>query len=323
VTPRRSRRGPRRGLVLGAGGVLGAAWMIGALDALAEVEGVDPTASDVLLGTSAGSVLAALLGSGLTVDSLLRHQRGVVVEGEASLGYDHDGGGPLPPRPHWGIGSRGLLLRTALHPRSMPPLAALYAVLPEGRGSLDPVGGLVQSVAPSGAWSPHGACWVVALDYDAGERVVFGRPGAPEAGLADAVMASCAVPGWYTPVGICGRRYVDGGTWSPTSLDLVADLGLDEVFVLAPMASFRLDRPGSVAARLERRWRRRLTRRLRREAEIVRASGTDVVMVTPGPEDLAAIGANLMDPRRRDRVLETSLRTSREALRTSRLEAAG
>lgn len=128
-------------------------------------------------------------------------------------------------------------------------------------------------------------------------------------------MASCAIPGWYTPVTIDGRRYVDGGACSSTSLDLLAGLGLDEIFVVAPMASFAFDRPHSVAGQFERRFRRTVARRLMREAEKVREAGTDVIMLGPGPEDLAAIGPNLMDPRRRREVLETSLRTSVESLR--------
>ena len=65
----------------------------------------------------------------------------------------------------------------------------------------------------------------------------FGRPGAPRATLADAVVASCSIPGWYEPAVIGGRRYVDGGVRSPTSLRSLARTGVDEVFVLAPMAS--------------------------------------------------------------------------------------
>lgn len=322
---RRPRPPPRRGLVLGAGGVLGAAWMIGALRALEKVEGFDPRSADVIVGTSAGSVLAALLGAGVSTGSLVNHQQGVVVEGDTHLEYDsdHDGAGPRPPWPRLRIGSRGLLAQTARHPRRMPPLSAVYAMLPEGRASLEPIGGLVGAVNHNGSWSPHTACWVVALDYDAGQRVVFGQPDAPSATLSEAVKASCAVPGWYAPVTIDGRRYIDGGTWSATSLDLVAGLGLDEVYVLAPMASFAFDQPDTVMARLERRWRRRVTRRLRREAEAVRLSGTDVTMVGPGPADLRAIGANLMDPRRRRQVLETSLMTSVVSLRNSRLADTG
>jgi NTE family protein len=152
------------------------------------------------------------------------------------------------------------------------------------------------------------------MDYDSGRRVAFGRPGAPAARLDEAVMASCAIPGWFAPVEIAGHRYVDGGTLSTTSADLLAAEELDEVYVLAPMASFVSDRPKQVAARLERRVRRRVTRRLVAEAQRVSESGAAVTVLTPGPADLAEIGANLMDPNRRLAVLETSLRTSTDAL---------
>ena len=156
------------------------------------------------------------------------------------------------------------------------------------------------------------------MDYDTGKRVAFGREGAPEAGLAEAVLASCSIPAWYTPVVIGGRRYVDGGTCSATSVDLLADQELDEVFVLAPMASFDYDHPRSVAARVERAFRRTVTRRMLGEAAKVRRAGGSVTMLGPGREDLEAIGTNLMDPSRRVSVLETSVRTSAEALRRAR-----
>jgi hypothetical protein len=95
------------------------------------------------------------------------------------------------------------------------------------------------------------------------------------------------------------------------------DAGLDEVYVLAPMASLVPGRPSRAAERLERRVRRLITRSLLREAAALRACGTRVALLTPGPEDLAAMGANVMDPRRRQPVLEISLRTSAAALATA------
>ncbi len=127
-------------------------------------------------------------------------------------------------------------------------------------------------------------------------------------------MASCSIPGWYTPMRIDGRRYVDGGACSPASLDLVSRLGLDEVVVLSPMTSLSYDRPSTMPAKLERRFRRLVTKRLIGEVKRVAAAGTKVTLLGPGAEDLAVIGANLMDPRRREEVLETSLRTSALAL---------
>jgi NTE family protein len=306
------------GLVLGAGGVLGAAWTIGALAALQEEHGVDARDAEVLVGTSAGSVLAAALGCGVGVDALLDHQRGVPREEGPAFDYDldNDSGGALPPLPRPGIGSARGLLRTALRPRRVTPMTALSAALPQGRGSLEPVGRLVDGVCPRGAWAGHHATWIVTTDVDSGRRVVFGRDGAPHAGLRQAVMASCSIPGWYAPVRIGGRRYVDGGTCSPTSVDVVRPLGLDRVYVLSPMTSLDYDVPTTVAGRLERQFRRLSTRRVVREVKKVAAAGTEVVLLHPTAEDLVAIGANMMDPRRRAHVLETSLRTSAAALRS-------
>ncbi len=221
-----------------------------------------------------------------------------------------------------GIGSARGLVRTALHPHRVTPMMALSTVLPQGRGSIEPVGALVDAVVPAGEWAPHPRTWVVTMDYDSGRRVVFGREGAPPAALREAVMASCSIPGWYTPVRIGRHRYVDGGACSPTSLDLVARLGLDEVVVLSPMTSLDYDAPTSVAARIERRFRRLITKRLVGEVKKVAATGTRVTLLGPGAEDLAVIGANLMDPRRRAEVLETSVRTSRAALRAGSLRSA-
>lgn len=309
-----------RGLVLGAGGVLGAAWTIGALAALHEADGWDPRQADVLIGTSAGSVLASALACGIGVDTLLNHQQGIVVEGDPRIEYDadRDSGGALPPLPRFGIGSPRGVLNSALRPWRVTPMAALAAVLPQGRGTMAPIGQLVDGVLPEGGWAPHAQTWIVAMDYDTGRRIPFGRPGAPEAALRDAVMASCAIPGWYAPIGIGGRRYVDGGACSPTSVDLVTRLGLDEVVVLSPMTSLDYDNPTSVAGRIERRFRRLVTKRLVGEVKKVAATGTKVTLLGPGAEDLAGIGANLMDPRRREAVLQTSLRTSAVALASAR-----
>lgn len=305
----------RRGLALGGGGVLGAAWMTGALSVVQQRMGWDVRESEVIVGTSAGSVLASLLASGIEVETMVAHQRGLPMPQEQQIAFDHDrsAGGALPPMPRMGIGSAALLARAAVRPRRYPPLAAFSAVLPHGRGSLASVGELVRAAIGDRPWPDHPATWIIAMDYDRGRRVAFGRPGAPDAALDQAVMASCAIPGWYQPVSIGGRRYVDGGTCSPVSADLLAAEGLDEAVVLAPMASFELDEPPSLVGRLERRFRRAMARRLLREITKLRRAGTKVTVLAPGREDLEQIGVNLMDPTRRRQVLETSLRTSAQA----------
>jgi NTE family protein len=322
-----STAAPRRGLVLGGGGVLGAAWMIGALAALSESLDWDPRDAEVIVGTSAGSVLAAMIGSGLGVEQLINHQRGIVVPGDPQIDFNPDtaSGGSLPPRPQLRMGSRSLAAKSVLHPRRVPLLAALSALAPRGRGSLTPVGDLVRAANPDNVWPTSPQTWMVAMDYDTGRRVAFGQAGAPTATMADAVMASCSIPGWYAPLEIDGRRYIDGGTLSPTSIDLLADAGLDEIYVLAPMISFDYDEPASVVGRMERRFRRAMTKRVLHEAGKVRRRGSTVTLLGPGREDLEAIGVNLMDHRRRTAVLDIALRTTAAALADSPppLSAAG
>lgn len=308
---------PRRGLVLGGGGVLGAAWMVGALAAVEDATGKDLTSFDYIVGTSAGAVIAALLGAGFDAHQLLRHQLGEPVD-ERLDGYDWDyetaTGGSLPPRPKLSLGSPAMFARNVHRLHRMPPTSVLSAFLPEGRGSLQRVGELVQSFTPAGQWSPHPGVWIVAMDYETGRRVPFGRPGEVSLPLSEAVMASCAIPGWFAPVVMGGHRYVDGGTYSATSVDVLRGLGLDEVYVVAPIVSFEHDRPQSLIGRLERRWRASVTRRCVHESVKLRAEGTEVSILGPGPEDLIEIGGNVMDVSRRTRVLETSLRTSAAAL---------
>ncbi len=307
----------RWGLVLGGGGVLGGAWMVGALTALERVHGLDARDARIIVGTSAGSLMAALLGAGVSADELRAHQMGDAVHSGplAGLSWDYDTatGGGLPPRPRPVPGNAALVAHNVRRLRRLPPTAVLAALMPEGRGSLDSVGRLVRELVPAG-WAPHRGVRAVAMDYESGARTAFGAPGAPVAGLADAVMASCAIPGWYAPVLIDGHRYVDGGACSATNVDLAAGLGLSRVFVLAPMVSFALDHPTHWRARAERHWRARVTRRCLREVAKVHRTGTEVTVLGPGPEDLEAIGANLMAVDRRQHVLEVSLATSVRAL---------
>jgi NTE family protein len=306
----------RRGLVLGGGGQLGGAWTIGALCALEEVTGWDPRTADVILGTSAGAFLAALLGSGAGACDLAEHQRGVVGP-DNPLGahlFDYAAvGGAVPQRPRLVPGSGRLLRESVRSPRSRPALTVLSGLAPLGRGSLQAVG---EAVGQLGAgWSANPAVRVAAVDYDSGRRTVFGDEDAPDAELSDAVTASCAIPGWFAPVEIGGRRYVDGGAWSATNADVLLERGLDEVYVLAPMAARAPERARSVWGRMERGYRRMVTRRLLREARLLRAAGIRTVLMAPGPEDLEVMGFNVMDASRRVDVLDLAVRTGAEGLR--------
>jgi NTE family protein len=294
--------------------------MTGALPAVQERLQCPIGEVDVIVGTSAGSILAAALRCGASIEELIAYQRGELAGALRNAGVPEVTAGPWPPLPRWPVGSPRLMLASVLAPHRMHLSVSASAWLPRGRARHEELHALVDSLhrhahrntAPDAAppgWVGGGQTWIVAVDYDSGRRVIFGRAGAPQARLADAVVASCSIPGWYEPARIAGRRYIDGGVRSPTSLGLVARADLDEVYVLAPLASVTRGRSKLPHERLERRLRQLITVGLLREAEGLRSAGIRVTVLTPGPEDLTVMGVNPMDPRRRKAVLETSLRS--------------
>jgi NTE family protein len=328
-TPDRTRRRFRRrtGLVLGAGGVLGAAWMTGALASLQDRLPHAAAEADLIVGTSAGSVLAAALRCGASFEEMAAWQRGDApgILGESAVLAARDS--PLPPLPRLRLGSLPLAAAGLLKPHRVPPWVGAFAWIPQGRGRHAAVRSLVTELhtrhhrhlgrdeTPPG-WA-DGRTWIAAVDYDSGQRVLFGREGAPQAPLADAVVASCSVPGWYEPAKIGGRRYVDGGVRSLTSLGALRDTDVDDIYVLAPLASTEPGHTLLPHLRVERRLRQLATGALLCQAKMLAARGKQVTIVTPGPQDLAAMGVNPMDPRRRQAVLETSFRTTAAALARS------
>ncbi|UXY25427.1 patatin-like phospholipase family protein [Streptomyces sp. HUAS TT20] len=313
------RTTPSRGLVLGCGGTLGAAWTIGALHSLEQIAQWDPRDAGVLVGTSAGAELAAMLGSGLGVAQLLAAQLG---HPDARPELRHHFASPprgLPPRPALFPGSPRLT-RRALGGRA-PALAGLSGLLPQGRASAEWLAALADYLAPAGGWVAHPATWLVATDFDTGRRTVFGHPDTPPVALRDALRASWAVPGWFPPVRVGGRRYADGGIMSTASADLLVSRGLDEVYVVAPMSSFS-PAPRTGLGRAEALLRRVMTRTLNAECAALRAAGTRVIRIEPTAADLKVMGGNFMNGRRRPTVLETALRTTRATVRDA-LRSAG
>ena len=175
-------------------------------------------------------------------------------------------------------------------------------------------GGLV---VPAG-WSSHPNLWIVACDYETGRRTPFGRSDAPRADLADAVAASCAIPGIYHPVTIGGRRFVDGGIYSVSNLDLLRNEDLDLVICLNPTSTLHPIRALNPRDAVSLLFRRASGRRLGSEAKKIRASGGEVILVQPTGDDLEAMGPNLMRSTNRNRVIELARRTVAGQLREPR-----
>ncbi|HUY74734.1 MAG TPA: patatin-like phospholipase family protein [Candidatus Dormibacteraeota bacterium] len=251
-----------RALVLGGGGITGIAWELGLLAGLAE-KGIDIMSPDLVVGTSAGSVVGAQILSGESIEDLYARQL-IDPTGEAAARMGAGALARFVIASAWpGDAGRGraYLGRAALRASTNPESDSRAAF---------------ESLVPRSSW-PERRLLVTAVDAETGEPRVFDRDGGVE--LRDAVAASCAVPIVWPPITIQGHRYVDGGVRSIANADLAT--GCDRVVVLAP-ATFALRRSGRISRQLS-------------------ALGSDVrsVVVTPDAQARSAIGRNVLDPAQR------------------------
>ena len=306
----------RTGLVLGAGGVVGQAYHAGVLAALEHDLGWDPRRADLIVGTSAGSVTGTLLRLGLSAPDLAAFavEAPLSVDG-APLMEQLAGEAPEIPPPSvgnwfrpWRLPSAALLTHVGRRPWAFRAGASAMTLVPRGQVDITERADVLQVVAGD-EW-PDGLYICAARRSDAA-RVVFGRPGSPDAPLARAVAASCAIPGYFAPVRIGGVSYFDGGVYSPTNADVLRAADLDLVIVVSPMSAGQgrsrgLDAPLRYGAH----------RRLDREIRTLRSRGTTVVRFEPGPRCLAVMGMNAMaDDRSAQVVQEASLEAGRLAAR--------
>lgn len=298
--------------MLGAGGVLGGAWLVGALNAITSETGWDPGAADYIVGTSAGSMIGALLACGVSPELMASHSTDSARRSAGGASYQLERPGLALGPGSWRLGAASLA-----RPRHYSPAAVVSGWLPRGLVSTEPLKRTIRRARPDGDWAPHSNYWAVAVDYATGRRVAFGRPGAPEAELPDAVAASCAIPGFYHPVEIGGRSYVDGGVYSPSNLDVLRDEPLDLVIALNPVSSLDLGSPRGLTERLAFRVRGAAGRRLGSEAKRLREAGIEVMLIQPSARDLDAMGTNLMSGRRRREVTEVAVRTVTAQLRNT------
>jgi NTE family protein len=262
----------RTALVLGGGGITGIAWELGILTGLARA-GVDLTDADVVVGTSAGSVVGCQITSGVPLEELYAEQ---LQPADAELG---------------GRFARSAAVR----------LAVPYLLPGSGRDKLRRVGALalrehapgsvdreavIRSRVPVDRW-PDRDLLITAVEAETGRFTVFDRHSGVD--LVSAVAASCAVPTVWPPVAIDGYHYVDGGMRSTANVDLAE--GADRVVVLAP-----LPRSFSKAASIR--------------AQLGRVAPREWSVVAPDASALRDFGPNLLDPARRAHAALAGLRQS-------------
>jgi NTE family protein len=295
----------RVGLVLGGGGVVGQAYHSGVLAMLEHDFGFDARQADLIVGTSAGSITGALLRLGVpaedlaawTVKAPLSGERGVMQHIASTVVPDLAPFSPLGllngnlrlPRRH-------MLQRALSRPWQVRPLTAATTLLAPGRHDISEQLAALRDLEQPG-W-PEPALWICAVRRRDGRRVVFGRPYSRLVPVHLAVAASCAVPGYFAPVQIGERSYIDGGVHSPTNAAILRGSGIDLAVIISPMSGDVGCRPGFHAAA-----RRYSARVLDREVRALEAAGIQTVVFAPGPEEQQVMGN---DPMSRDRLHEVT-----------------
>ncbi len=305
-------------LVLGGGGPVGAAYIIGVLRGLVEAGGLDPNAADVIIGTSAGAIMGADLRQGRTVDEISD-----ILQPAPVLGvHPHD------IIPAWrsnielvrrSIGSTWVMARTALPPslRTPAPPRAMQRFFP----------GSLMAIA-DGEWAaqrfpdewPERPLWEVAWNLDDGRRIVLRRGGGRDgerATFRQAVVASSAVPGVFSPVRVGSRRMVDGGVMSANNLDLAVRTPSRIVIAVAPMGFNPRDRPGFVHTMT----RSSVNTQLTAEAAAVRGSGKMLLLLRPTADKLRHQGLNVMSRRHNCEVIEAAAESTARRVRRGRPKA--
>lgn len=305
---------PRTAVVLAAGGLIGQAFHLGVLSALQEITGFDARRAETLVGTSAGSLVAAGLSAGLSADDLIAALTGepMSAEGVRALG-DRRRALRMPdvpePDPRRGPLAPQALLTAARRPWKVRPIAVASSLLPAGQTPTDMIA--------RGLHSLHGDRWpdrdlrICAVRARDARRVVFGTSRAPVTDVGTAVAASCAIPAYFRPVTVDGQAYVDGGVHSPSNADVVLRDAFDLVVVLSPMT---LGRGTVTRPRVDTPARLAMRRFLAGEVRRLRRRGAEVVVLQPSAEDLPVMGLNPMQHSRAEDVLRTVAASTRRRL---------
>ena len=296
------------GLVLGAGGVVGQAYHAGVLAVLEHDCGFDAREADMIVGTSAGSVTGTLLRLGVSSSDLAAWTvkaplSGTDVFARRMAQMPDPVFAPLRPldllRRPIRLPGPHLVASALARPWQFRPLAAALTLLAPGRHDIVAQLAALRELETS-PW-PDRDLWICTVRRRDGRRVVFGRPGSPPAPIHLAMAASCAVPGYFAPVRIGDRSYVDGGIHSPTSAAILRGQGLDLVIVVSPMSG-----PPGPPWNLLSASRRHSARLLQREVRALERSGVEVLVFRPGQAEQEVMGDDMMSRDRLNEVIQRS-----------------
>lgn len=303
-------------LVLGAGGMVGMAYHAGVLRALEEVGGYRPDDADLIVGTSAGSMVGAMIRAGLSTEDLYLASVGehpeLTIERRPDSPWEAAFEGPSDVVRRV-LGSMYVLQRSLLRVPVPHLPGALRRMFPGGFFTIADAEETLSAFMPT-EW-PARPLWLVAVDVRTGRRVVLGRRNPPRCDLHTAVEASCAIPAFFQPVRVGRRTLVDGGVHSTTNLDLATKIRPELIIAVVPMGHDPASPPGG----LERLTRRHANRTLGREVAQARRLGAKVLLLRPSDADLEAFGGlNMMRREGNDRVTRVAYESAARQLRSPR-----
>jgi NTE family protein len=249
--------------------------------------------ADLFVGTSAGSIVGAMLAHGRPTAELLATQHAIASE-DAPRGTT-DGAYDLAPLIQQFI---------KLYTSDAPPQQLRAEI---GQFALQAKVAMAEDewletfrtsdLIATGEW-PTKPYICTAVDAESGEFVAWSKEkGVP---IARAIASSCCVPGIFPPITINGRKYIDGGMKSATNAELAA--GHDRVIVVSVTAG--MERAATAFPAIAERAKKRMDD----ELGAITSAGGEVKMIIPDAESQAAFGTNLMDFNRRGEIADAGLR---------------
>ncbi len=332
ATDERSRSG-RTALVLGGGGITGAAYHLGVLTAMnAMSKNVSVNDFDMYVGTSAGSVIASCLANGVTPEDLmlanLGHESASIPAIDAREIMTPDRRGIARSMIRWPFGVLGAVRRYVGHPFTTSVVDGLGAIaegLPQAVYTTDGIERYLRDVLTQSGRTNHfrdtrRRLFITATNFDTAERRVFGADRNTDVPISEAAAASTAIPLLYAPRQIGDGVYMDGGLRSTTNIDIAIAHGAKLIVVVNPLVPYVHDirhmlpsATGLPSRHLSQKgfphiaaqtFRIMAQAQVEKELEVIQHAhpDVDIILVEPRSDDEHLFVFNLMDYGSRERI---------------------